>query len=135
MPAPPLGSGRFIQDCHYTISKENKMTAQLFQNNMVWNISGEEIQSRYGKKLGDVFSVDDKGFYMKREKSGKMLRISWMTCRRVWARLLNGETIKFQKSIKDGGISYTTAVERCVISALGNLVMTTDIGYVIRMAR
>ena len=111
------------------------MTAQLFQNNMVWNISGEEIQSRYGKKLGDVFSVDDKGFYMKREKSGKMLRISWMTCRRVWARLLNGETIKFQKSIKDGGISYTTAVERCVISALGNLVMTTDIGYVIRMAR
>ena len=73
--------------------------------------------------------IDDKGFYMMREKSGKILRVSWMTCRRVWARLLNGEVIKFQKSIKDGGISYTTAIERCVISALGGLVKVTQEGY------
>ena len=111
------------------------MDKQLSQHNMVYNVVGETIQSRHGKKLGVIFSVDDKGFYMKREKSGKMLRVSWMTCRRVWARLLNGEVIKFQKSIKDGGISYTTAIERCVITALGNLVMITDLGYVIRMAR
>ena len=97
---------------------------------MVYNVVGETIQSRFGKKLGVIFSVDNNGFYMKREKSGKLLRIYWTTVRRVWARLLNGEVIKFQKSIKDGGISYTTAEERCVIAALPrDLIKVTKEGY------
>lgn len=51
--------------------------------------------------------------------SGKRINISRRMVESTYARLTAGEALKRQASAKDGGISYTVAITRGVVMALG----------------
>lgn len=67
--------------------------------------------------------------------SGKTVNISRKMVESTYARLVAGETLKRQASAKDGGISYTVAITRGVVMALGldsheGLVAWDGVGFV-----
>ena len=89
---------------------------------------GTKIISRTGKLLGTVTSHNRGGFVVTRES----LSTQTITNKRIFSafdRLVNGETLAYQRNPGQGGISYTVLVERAVIAALGGWVVETPTGY------
>jgi len=89
---------------------------------------GIEVYSRRGRLQGIVSNVNSSGFILTRP-SGKTVKITNRKVESTFARLVNGETLAYQRNPGDGGISYTVAIERGVIAALGGWVIETPTGY------
>jgi hypothetical protein len=73
--------------------------------------SGVAVPSGSDDARYEVTSVDEKGFDVLRA-SGKTLRVTRSRCEKVAARFEDGEHIAKR------GVSYTVAVEACVLAAL-----------------
>ena len=89
---------------------------------------GTKITSRKGKHQGVVSKIESRCFVITRP-SGKTVKITNSKVVSTFKRLVDGETLAFQKNPGQGGISYTVIIERGVIAALGANVKETPKGY------
>ncbi len=85
---------------------------------------GDTFTSRTGAEY-TVTETRDNGFTVTRT-SGKEVRISARKVQQTAARLRGGERLAYQKNPKDGGISYTVAVEAGVVYALRHMLTRDD---------
>jgi hypothetical protein len=85
---------------------------------------GDTFTSRTGAKY-TVTETRPNGFTITRT-SGKTVRISARKVQQTAARLQAGERLAFQRNPKDGGISYTVAVEAGVVYALRDMLTRDD---------
>ena len=88
-----------------------------------------ELGDVFVSRGGSTYTVTEirtegrgKGITIKRNSSGKEVRISDKMVQTTLSRLENGEEIQFQKNQKNGGISYTVAIEAGVIGCIEKLV-------------
>tara|TARA_R100000329_G_scaffold8204_1_gene9599 strand:- start:19 stop:345 length:327 start_codon:yes stop_codon:yes gene_type:complete len=89
-------------------------------------------------KIGDIFTsrggasftvTEDrgaKGFTITRNSTGKTVRISGSMIAKTLARAQAGECFAYQANSKQGGISYTVAIEAGVAYALRDVLKRDD---------
>lgn len=99
---------------------------EMAQSNIV---AGRVVAESYR-----VASIDEKGFTLTRIDSGKDVRIARKMVESTAARLLAGETLKYQASGPDGGISYTVAIVRGVEAALSGVMVRDESIKAFRLA-
>lgn len=85
---------------------------------------GDVFTSRTGAQY-TVTETRHNGFTITRT-SGKAVRISARKVQQTAARLQAGERLAYQRNPKDGGISYTVAVEAGVVYALRDMLTRDD---------
>lgn len=100
-----------------------------------WDLTKTNITP--GRVVADAYrvaSIDDKGFTMTRIDSGKDVRVARKMVEATAARLLAGETLKYQASGPDGGISYTVAIVKGVEAALAGVMVRDESIKMFRLA-
>jgi hypothetical protein len=88
--------------------------------------TGDTFTSRGGAAYTVTECRPDGGFTIERDATGKAVRISGRMLRNVAARLEAGEALAYQANAKNGGISYTVAIEAGVAHALRHLLERDD---------
>ncbi len=93
--------------------------------------TGERFTSRGGAEY-TVTAILPKGraryhgFTIERASTGKTVRISGKLLESLIARIGAGESFAYQANGKNGGISYTVAIEAGAVYALRNLLTRDD---------
>ena len=81
--------------------------------------TGDTFESRTGQVYTLVTIHDDGGLTISRNSTGKLVKVPAGLIERTRERIAKGVTLKPQRSEKQGGISYTVAIESGVCFALG----------------
>jgi len=89
-------------------------------------VPGTPFTSRTGARYVVDSLTDRGGFTARRIATDSLVNVSGALIARVHAGALAGQSFAYQKSGKQGGISYTVAVEAGVVFALRDLLNRAD---------